>query len=118
MLSPLLKSVNSSKISLSSKCSSAYEGGGSDGNENEEQLDELYDDEEQAYAEDDIDPDDPYQINRLNDIDHDILKEMYTQVVDELLDLQLEFEEKLGVAEDQAANDLETQAAELAETHQ
>jgi hypothetical protein len=43
----------------------------------------------------------------LNDIEHDVLKEMYTQVVDELLDLQLEFEEKLAEVEDQAALDLE-----------
>ena len=32
---------------------------------------------EEQYG-DEIDPEDPYQINRLNEIDHEILKEMYT----------------------------------------
>ena len=49
-----------------------------------------------------LDPDDPYQINRLNDIPHEHLKELYTQVVDELLDIQLDFEEKLADVEEQA----------------
>lgn len=47
-----------------------------------------------------LDPDDPYQINRLNEIPHEHLKELYTQVVDELLDIQLEFEEKLAEVEE------------------
>lgn len=81
-------SITSEKIS---KQSSIYEGG--DGEDDE-------DNNQEEYLEDEIDPDDPYQINRLNDIDHDVLKEMYTQVVDELLDLQLEFEEKLAEAEE------------------
>lgn len=34
--------------------------------------------EEEPQYEDDIDPDDPYQINNLNEIEHDVLKEMYT----------------------------------------
>lgn len=49
---------------------------------------------------DEIDPDDPYQINRIDNIPHEHLKELYTGVVDELLDIQLEFEEKLADAED------------------
>jgi isopenicillin N synthase-like dioxygenase len=36
----------------------------------------------------------------LHEIEHDVLKEMYTAVVDELLDIQLEFEEKLAEAEE------------------
>jgi len=54
-----------------------------------------------------LDPDDPYQINRLNDIQHEQLKELYTQVVDELLDIQLEFEEKLAEVEEQAHLDVQ-----------
>lgn len=54
-----------------------------------------------------MDPDDPYQINRLNEISHEQLKELYTQVVDELLDIQLEFEEKLTEIEEQANNDIQ-----------
>lgn len=42
---------------------------------------------------------------------------MYTQVVDELLDLQLEFEEKLAEVEDQAALDLEGQKEDLTQQH-
>ena len=54
-----------------------------------------------------LDPDDPYQINRLNEIPHEHLKELYTQVVDELLDIQLEFEEKLAEVEEQAHLDVQ-----------
>lgn len=54
-----------------------------------------------------LDPDDPYQINRLNEIPHEQLKELYTQVVDELLDIQLEFEEKLAEVEEQAHLDVQ-----------
>ena len=43
---------------------------------------------------------------------------MYTQVVDELLDIQLEFEEKLADAEDQGRVDLDNLRAELDEDHQ
>ena len=42
---------------------------------------------------------------------------MYTQVVDELLDIQLEFEEKLADAEDQGRVDLDNLRAELDEDH-
>ena len=91
-------------MSEASSLSNVYEGGESDENN--------YGDE-QMYAEDDIDPDDPYQINNLHEIEHDTLKEMYTQVVDELLDLQLEFEEKLAEAEEHSASELEKQKNEL-----
>ena len=60
--------------------------------------DELDYGEEEALP--DFDPEDPYQINRINEIPHSHLKDLYTQVVDELLDLQLEFEEKLADAEE------------------
>ena len=73
--------------------------------------------EDQDYGDEEIDPDDPYQINRINDISHENLKELYTQVVDELLDLQLEFEEKLAETEEQAKVDLEKQKEELDEAH-
>lgn len=91
------ESINSSSnLSLANTISTTvFEGGDSEQNDQQQ-----YDDEDQIYPEDEIDPDDPYQINRLNEIDHDVLKEMYTQVVDELLDLQLEFEEKLAEVED------------------
>lgn len=61
----------------SSSVSSQYEGGDSQdgdpyGNEQEEQ---------------EIDPEDPYMINQLHLIEHDELKVMYQQVVDEILDL-------------------------------
>ena len=72
---------------------------------------------EQQDFEDDIDPDDPYQINRLNEMSHEYLKELYAQVVDELLDIQLEFEEKLAEAEDQAKGDLEAQKEMLEDSH-
>lgn len=42
---------------------------------------------------------------------------MYTTVVDELLDLQLEFEEKLAEVEEQASADLEQQKEELGQNH-
>lgn len=71
-----------------------FEGGSSDENQAAE-----YDEDEQ-YVEDQLNPDDPYQINNLNEIDHETLKVMYEQVVDELLDLQLEFEDKLAEAEE------------------
>ena len=54
----------------------------------------------EEYTEDMIDPDDPYQINRINEIPHEDLKDLYNQVVEELLDLQLDFEEKLADAEE------------------
>ena len=46
-------------------------------------------------------------------IPHDHLKELYTGVVDELLDIQLEFEEKLQDAEEQSKEDLEKLRQEL-----
>lgn len=67
--------------------------------------------------EDDIDPDDPYQINQLNELPHEHLKELYQQVVDELLDIQLEFEEKLADVEEQSRVDLDKQRKELEEAH-
>lgn len=72
--------------------------------------------EEDPYY-DEVDPDDPYNINKLEDIPHESLKEMYTQVVDELLDIQLEFEEKLADAEEQSHIDLDNQKQELDENH-
>jgi len=51
----------------------------------EGQYDEELDYGEEALPE--FDPDDPYQINRINEIPHEHLKELYTQVVDELLDI-------------------------------
>jgi hypothetical protein len=36
----------------------------------------------------------------LDEIPHEHLKQLYTQVVDELLDLQLEYEEKLAEADE------------------
>jgi chromosome segregation ATPase len=38
----------------------------------------------------------------LHIIEHDVLKEMYTGLVDEVLDIQLEFEEKLAESEENA----------------
>lgn len=43
----------------------------------------------------------------MDNMPHEQLKELYTGVVDELLDIQLEFEEKLADAEDQGKDDLE-----------
>ena len=66
--------------------------------------------EEQPYEEDgsgmDLDPEDPYQINRINVIPHEELKDLYNQVVEELLDLQLDFEEKLQEVEDESQEKL------------
>ena len=108
-------SIGSSGSSSSS--SQIFEGGSSEGKEEETraQEDPYYD--EDYGDEDEVDPNDPYHINRINRIPHDSLKEMYTQVVDELLDIQLEFEEKLADAEEQAHVDLDNQKAELTEEH-
>lgn len=97
------KSVDSSR---SSQSSVMYEGGSSQ----EEMA------EEDPYY-DEVDPDDPYNINKLEDIPHESLKDMYTQVVDELLDCQLEFEEKLADAEEQSHIELDNQKQELEESH-
>ena len=75
-----------------------FEGGSSDGH-NEQPSQQLEEHQLEPYGEE-IDPDDPYQINRIDLIPHDHLKELYTGVVDELLDIQLEFEEKLQDAEE------------------
>ena len=61
-------------------------------------LEGQYDDE----VDDGADLDDPYRINQLHEIPHEDLKDYYTEVVDELLDLQLEFEDKLAEAEENA----------------
>ena len=50
-------------------------------------------------------------------IPHDHLKELYTGVVDELLDIQLEFEEKLTDAEEQSKEDLEKLRQEMEIQH-
>ena len=99
-----------SKSVLGSSDKSLYEGGSEDAHPDQQDYQE---DDQYEYDDAEIDPDDPYQINQLHEIDHDTLKEMYTQVVDELLDLQLEFEEKLVEVEEQAAADLEKQREEL-----
>mmetsp|Transcript_19447 Transcript_19447/g.29905 ORF Transcript_19447/g.29905 Transcript_19447/m.29905 type:complete len:222 (+) Transcript_19447:39-704(+) len=125
----LSKTGRSVVISNTSRSSSAVHEGGSnelshrhpaaDADEPIEEEEYAEEDEnwneEEAYLDEEIDPDDPYQINRVNEIPHENLKELYTQVVDELLDLQLEFEEKLAEAEDQAKADLEKQKEELEE---
>lgn len=91
---------------------SVYEGG------SEEEMTEVMEEpgrEEETYGDqqdwegEEIDPDDPYQINRLDDIPHDDLKELYAQVVDELLDMQLEFEEKIAEVEEKGKEELELQ---------
>lgn len=110
-----VKSSISSKSRGSKSDSSGsdlFEGGGASEHGSE---DDPY------YGEDDneeVDPEDPYSINRIDEIPHEDLKEMYTQVVDELLDIQLEFEEKLADAEEQAAINMENQKKELDEGHQ
>jgi hypothetical protein len=81
-----------------SSSSLIFEGGSLDDHITEEG--EHYGTEDQYYPDEEIDPEDPYQINRINEIPHEHLKELYTGVVDELLDIQLEFEEKLADAED------------------
>ena len=53
----------------------------------------------------------------LHEIEHDVLKEMYTAVVDELLDIQLEFEEKLAEAEERTQHELARQKDELDNAH-
>lgn len=50
-------------------------------------------------------------------IPHEHLKELYTGVVDELLDIQLEFEEKLTDAEEQSKDDLEKLRQEMEDQH-
>lgn len=79
-------------MSGSSRSSCVYEGGsrGSSGGANDNEYDEEQNANSVIQEEDDegaLDPDDPYQINRLNEIPHEHLKELYTQVVDELLDI-------------------------------
>lgn len=113
-LNTALKLINSTRKSNHSRCPSSrssessvmFEGGSSQEDMAEE--DPYYDE---------VDPDDPYNINKLEDIPHESLKEMYTQVVDELLDIQLEFEEKLADAEEQSHIDLDNQKQELDENH-
>ena len=106
--SDCLSRSDSSRYSESSSSQrTQYEGGGEEdygheGINNGHSI--IYEEEEKDDTE--MDPDDPYQINRLNDIPHEQLKELYTQVVDELLDIQLEFEEKLTEIEEQASNDI------------
>jgi hypothetical protein len=85
-------SSSSGRLSLGSSGSSSsssqiFEGGSSEGKEEETraQEDPYYD--EDYGDEDEVDPNDPYHINRIDRIPHDSLKEMYTQVVDELLDI-------------------------------
>ena len=58
---------------------SVFEGG----DDEDYELEEIT----ETQREEEIDPDDPYQINRINEIPHENLKDLYTQVVDELLDI-------------------------------
>lgn len=69
---------------LSESSSFRFEGGSQDAITEE---DERYGTEDQYYPDEEIDPEDPYQINRINEIPHEHLKELYTSVVDELLDI-------------------------------
>lgn len=112
-------SIGSSGSSSSSLSNNVFEGGSSEGKEEKTraQEDDPYYDEDYG-EEDEVDPNDPYHINRIDRIPHDSLKEMYTQVVDELLDIQLEFEEKLADQEEQSHVDLDNQKAELTAAHQ
>lgn len=99
-----LSSLSRSEISGSSSSSQQlYEGGSRHSSAEEQDYDAEQKGENSIIQEEDdegLDPDDPYQINRLNEIPHEHLKELYTQVVDELLDIQLEFEEKLAEVEE------------------
>jgi len=71
-------------------------------------LEESYgDDAEEMEMSNLDDPDDPYLLNQIDKIPHDHLKELYTGLVDQLLDLQLECDEKVAEAEKQALIDLD-----------
>ena len=102
-----LKKIRSPTSSHSSSLD--FEGGSDD------RIIEEYDEEGEYTQDYEIDPEDPYQINRINEIPHEHLKELYTGVVDELLDIQLEFEEKLAEAEDNAKADLDALRTEITE---
>jgi len=74
-------SVSASSDALSSSSSAIFEGGSHDsqGDSHREQADPDVIPEEYTaeVMEDDIDPDDPYQINQLNELPHEHLKELY-----------------------------------------
>ena len=95
-----LLEIRKRRSPASSVASSFHFEGGSQDSQAIDEVTEPYGTEDQYYPDEEIDPEDPYQINRINDIPHEHLKELYTGVVDELLDIQLEFEEKLADAED------------------